>query len=38
VLHRFDGMIHGFYGMGVISPAAAGAITTLNAELAALLG
>jgi acetyl esterase len=38
VLHRFDGMIHGFYGMGVISPAAAGAIKTLNAELAALLG
>jgi acetyl esterase len=38
VLHRFDGMIHGFYGMGVISPAAADAVKTLNADLAALLG
>jgi acetyl esterase len=38
VLHRFDGMIHGFYGMGVISPAAAVAVKTLNADLAALLG
>jgi acetyl esterase len=37
-LHRFDGMIHGFYGMGVISPAAADAVKILNAELVGLLG
>jgi acetyl esterase len=38
VQHRFPGMIHGFYGMGVISPAAADAVATLNRDLAALLG
>jgi acetyl esterase len=38
VQHRFPGLIHGFYGMGVISAAAADAVTTLNADLAALLG
>jgi acetyl esterase len=37
VVRRFDGMIHGFYGMGVISPAAADAVKTLNAALADLL-
>jgi acetyl esterase len=37
-MHRFDGMIHGFYGMGAISPAAADAVKTLNADLAGLLG
>jgi acetyl esterase len=37
VLHRFDGMIHGFYGMGAISPAAAEAVRTLNADLRAQL-
>jgi acetyl esterase len=38
LLHRFDGLIHGFYGMGPFSTAAADAIATLNADLAALLG
>ncbi len=37
VLHRFDGMIHGFYGMGALSPAAAVAVRTLNSDLRALL-
>jgi hypothetical protein len=31
-------MIHGFYGMGVISPAAADAVKTVNGSLAGLLG
>jgi acetyl esterase len=37
VQHRFPGLIHGFYGMGVVSSAAADAVKTLNAELSALL-
>jgi acetyl esterase len=37
VLHRFDGLIHGFYGLGLVSPAAAAAVTTLNNDLATLL-
>jgi acetyl esterase len=37
VLHRFDGMIHGFYGMGAVSTAAAEAVGTLNVDLRALL-
>jgi acetyl esterase len=37
VQHRFAGMIHGFYGMGAVSTAAADAVATLNADLAALL-
>ena len=38
LLHRFDGMVHGFYGMGTISPAAAAAVQTLNADFRKLLG
>jgi acetyl esterase len=38
VQHRFDGMIHGFYGMGAVSAGAADAVKTLNADLAALIG
>jgi acetyl esterase len=38
VQHRFPGLIHGFYGMGTVSAAAADAVKTLNADLAALLG
>ena len=38
VLHRFAGLIHGFYGMGTWSPAAADAVPVLNADLRALLG
>jgi acetyl esterase len=37
VVHRFDGMIHGFYGMGGVSTAAAEAVRTLNADLRALV-
>jgi acetyl esterase len=37
VQHRFPGLIHGFYGMGAVSAAAADAVKTLNADLAALL-
>ncbi|HMC68154.1 MAG TPA: alpha/beta hydrolase [Mycobacteriales bacterium] len=36
-LHRFDGMVHGFYGMGVLSAKAADAVQTLNADLRKLL-
>jgi acetyl esterase len=37
VVRRFDGMIHGFYGMGAVSTVAADAVRTLNADLRALL-
>jgi len=36
-LHRFDGLIHGFYGMGMMSVAAADAASTLNADFHRLL-
>ena len=36
-LHRFDGMVHGFYGMGTVSAKAAEAVQTLNTELRKLL-
>jgi acetyl esterase len=36
-LARYDGMIHGFYGLGVHSPAAAAAVTDMNATLRDLL-
>ena len=38
VLHRFDGMVHGFYGMGLLSAAAAEAVRTLNEDFKKLLG
>jgi acetyl esterase len=34
---RYDGMIHGFYGLGVHSAAAAAAVTDMNASLRKLL-
>jgi acetyl esterase len=37
VLHRFDGLIHGFYGLGPLSPASAAAIRTLNDSFRDLL-
>jgi acetyl esterase len=37
VLHRFDGMVHGFYGMGVLSAKAADAVQALNADFRKLL-
>ena len=37
LLHRFDGMVHGFYGMGVLSAKAAEAVQTLNADFRKLL-
>ena len=37
ILHRFDGMVHGFYGMGVLSAAAADAVRTLNGDFKKLL-
>ena len=37
VLRRYDGLIHGFFGMGNISPACAAAATDLCEELRALL-
>ncbi|MEC3975760.1 alpha/beta hydrolase [Amycolatopsis sp. H20-H5] len=37
VVHCFDGLIHGFYGMGLMSDAAADAVRTLNADLRRLL-
>jgi acetyl esterase len=37
-LQRYDGMIHGFYGLGVHSAAAAAAVTDLNTSLRDLLG
>jgi acetyl esterase len=36
-LARYDGLIHGFYGLGVHSAAAAAAVTDMNASLKALL-
>jgi acetyl esterase len=36
--HRFDGMIHGFYGLGVHSAGAAAAVSELNAALRDLVG
>jgi acetyl esterase len=36
-LHVFDGMVHGFYGMGPLSPAAAQNVATLNADFRSLL-
>jgi acetyl esterase len=36
-LHVFDGMVHGFYGLGPLSPAAAQNVATLNADLKSLL-
>ncbi len=36
-LQRYDGMIHGFYGLGVHSAAAAAAVTDLNRTLRDLL-
>ncbi len=38
VLHRFDGLIHGFFGMGAWSPASADAASQLCADLKAALG
>jgi acetyl esterase len=37
LLHRFDGLVHGFYGMGVHSAAAAAAVRTLNDDFRKLL-
>jgi acetyl esterase len=37
-LQRYDGMIHGFYGLGVHSAGAAAAVADLNASLKDLLG
>jgi acetyl esterase len=36
-LHRYDGLIHGFYGFGVYSAAAAAAVRDLNGALRDLL-
>ena len=38
VLRRYDGLIHGFFGMGSFSPASATAAADLCAELRVLLG
>jgi acetyl esterase len=38
VLRRYDGLIHGFFGMGTWSPASAAAAKDLCEELRALLG
>jgi len=38
LLHRFDGLVHGFYGMGPFSAKAAEAVTQLNADFRRLLG
>ena len=37
VRRRYDGLIHGFFGLGPISPACAAAVTELCADLKALL-
>ena len=37
LLHRFDGMVHGFYGMGPHSAKAAEAVTALNGDFKRLL-
>lgn len=36
-LHSFDGLIHGFYGMGLMSTSAAHAVSALNADFHRLL-
>ena len=38
LLHRFDGMVHGFYGMGPLSAMAAEAVALLNNDFMRLLG
>ncbi len=38
VRHRYDGLIHGFFGLGVLSPAAAAAVRELCADFKQLLG
>ena len=38
VQHRYDGLIHGFFGLGHVSPACGAAITELCADLKRLLG
>ena len=38
VQRRYDGLIHGFFGLGVLSPAAAEAVEELCSDLARLLG
>lgn len=38
VQHRYDGLIHGFFGLGGVSPAAAAACRELCADLKRLLG
>ena len=38
LLHRFDGMVHGFYGMGPLSAKAAEAVAQLNSDFKRLLG
>jgi acetyl esterase len=35
--HRFDGLVHGFFGMSLLSPAAAQAVATMNQDLRRLL-
>ena len=37
LLHRFNGMVHGFYGMGPLSTKAAEAVQLLNADFRRLL-
>jgi acetyl esterase len=37
VLRRYDGLIHGFFGLGPVSPAAAAAVAELCSDLRALL-
>jgi len=37
VRHRYDGLIHGFFGLGPVSPACAAAVAELCADLKALL-
>jgi len=37
VQHRYDGLIHGFFGLGPISPACAAAVSELCADLKELL-
>ena len=37
VRHRYDGLIHGFFGLGPISPACAAAVSELCADLKGLL-
>ena len=36
-VRRFDGLIHGYYGLGHVSPAAAEAVRAMNADFKALL-